>query len=252
MNFILRLAWNKRLVALVERMIFMWKRLGILGLFVLVLAMNGCESEAEPMPTTEPDDEATAVPDPTPVVEDEEEVGTDGDLALPSEILISEVLLGAPGNNRLEFIELYNTESEAHRLDGWSLWYRLNDSKDEELIMAWEAGDAVPGLGHYLLVHEEQDVGIMPDAVFAANLSERKGGLVLRSPWGDIDKFGWGEAAPTGYFEGTPMTAVSDGPSLERLPGGEAGNDTNTFDNSADFIANAAPNPQNSGSPMTP
>ncbi|MCP4426419.1 MAG: hypothetical protein GY803_18150, partial [Chloroflexi bacterium] len=46
--------------------------------------------------------------------------------------------------------------------------------------------------------------------------------------------------------------AVSDGPSLERLPGGEAGNDTNTFDNSADFIANAAPNPQNSGSPMTP
>ncbi|KAA3656799.1 MAG: hypothetical protein DWQ04_30050, partial [Chloroflexi bacterium] len=46
--------------------------------------------------------------------------------------------------------------------------------------------------------------------------------------------------------------AVSDNRSYERLPGGERGNSTNTFKNTADFVLNDTPNPQNSGSPMTP
>ena len=40
--------------------------------------------------------------------------------------LISEVLTGAPGNNNLEFIELYNAGNTAPiDLKGWSVWYML-------------------------------------------------------------------------------------------------------------------------------
>ncbi len=226
----------------------MTKRLVIIVLVSLVLAVSGCNSDVEPTPTAVPTPTLTLPPTATTETED-----TPPDSAIPSDILISEVLLGVPGNNQQEFIELYNTREEALNLEGWTLIYRLKDDQDEQLVIAWETGNEIPGLGHYLLAKEGQAVGAIPDAVFSLSLSERKGGLLLRAPGGDvIDRVGWGDDAPQGYFAGSPATAVRDGGSLERLPGGADGNQTNHGDNAADFIINAAPNPQNSGSPMTP
>ncbi|MCP5099588.1 MAG: hypothetical protein GY943_28880, partial [Chloroflexi bacterium] len=234
----------------------MLKRIIPVILVIFAIVLSGCNDDPAPEVvdvTAVVDEESEPNPTPTSAPgldEGEDEIPAS---AMPSEILISELLLGIPGNNRQEFIELYNTEADAHSLDGWSLWYQLKDDQEEELVIAWESGDVIPPFGHYLLVHEEQDLGILPDAVFTVNLSERKGGLVLRNQWGDaVDKLGWGDASPDGYYSGEPVTAVSDGPSWERLPGGEQGNQTNSFNNVADFTLNPAANPQNSGSLMTP
>ncbi|KAA3661442.1 MAG: lamin tail domain-containing protein, partial [Chloroflexi bacterium] len=156
----------------------MSKQTVLTALIILMIFLSGCENDPAPV-----DVEVEPRPSPTKVVEDEEDDQPAS--ALPSEVLFSEVLIGVSGNNQLEFIELYNTESDVFNLDGWSLWYRLKDDQDEQLIIAWEAGDVIPGYGHYLLVREGQDVGVIPDAVFDVNLSERKGGLAFRSPWGD-------------------------------------------------------------------
>lgn len=51
--------------------------------------------------------------------------------------MISEVLTGVEGNNQADFIELYNAGSEIADLQGFSLWYQLNDSGEEILLYHW-------------------------------------------------------------------------------------------------------------------
>lgn len=212
-----------------------------LVLLVLSLLLAGCGSASPPteLPPTD-----TAVPP------------TDTPGAPPSEtggVLISEVLPGVFGvDNNLEFIELYNAGLEAADLNGWQLWYRLADGKEEELVFAWQERADIPGHGHYLLVREGKDVGNVGDAEFSVSLFEKKGGLVLRDPAGErADSLVWGEG-PTDYAAGSPAPAPEGGASLERRPGGAEGNGTDSGDNAADFVLNATPNPQNSGDPLTP
>ncbi len=170
-------------------------------------------------------------------------------------VYISELLAGVPGSNATEFIELYNAGQEPVNLQGWSLWYLLNSGDDETLIIQWPetAVADIPGYGHYLLVHEGQDVGMVPDAFFAEPLFERRGGLILRDAAGQVvDSLGWGEDAPETAVSGQPAAIPEPGGSLERLPGGAQGNGMASGDNAADFVAATVPNPQNSGSEMTP
>jgi predicted extracellular nuclease len=163
------------------------------------------------------------------------------------------MLPGIPGeDNNLEFIELYNAGTGAVNLEGWSLWYRLADSGNKEPIYTWDARADIPAHGHYLLVRVGKDVGKIGDAEFAIPLFERKGGLALRDAEGrTVDTLVWGEG-PTGYRTGSPAALPEDGGSLERLPGGDEGNALRTGDDSADFVANSSPAPQNSGDPITP
>ena len=215
-----------------------------LWLVIFVLMLVACTT-VSPSPTVAP----TASPKPTeappvetpPVLE-----------RAPGRIVISEVIPGVPGDNNFEFIELYNAGTEPVDLRGWSLWYRLADNQEEKRVFIWTARTDVPGYGHYLLVRAGQDVGVVPDAVFDVPLFERKGGLVLRdTDHAPVDALGWG-AAPQDFVEGSPAPVPADGVSLEREPGGEAGSATDAGDNSADFVARAQPDPQNSGSPITP
>ncbi len=209
-----------------------------------VIGVLGLLAACTPTPTaTLPPTEAAHTVAPTPEAQL---------VSSPGRVVFSELLPGIPGDNTFEFVELYNAGTEPVDLTGWSLWYRMMDSKDEEQVYRWEGEAVVPGYGHYLLAHPDTDVGMMPDAVYTTPLFERKGGLVLRDADDQVvDAIGWGEA-PSGYFEGTPAEAASDGASLERRPGGEAGNGTDTDDNRQDFAARPTPQPQNSGSPLTP
>ncbi|MCA9973322.1 MAG: lamin tail domain-containing protein [Anaerolineales bacterium] len=168
-----------------------------------------------------------------------------------SGILISEILVGVPGDNNVEFVELYNAGSTAVSLEGYTLWLNVQPDQKEPLF-AWDAPAVVPPYGHYLLVRAGQDVGQAPDAVFTAALAASRGGLLLEDAGGAVvDRLGWG-AAPPAAAAGAAATMPTDGGSLQRLPGGAAGSAQQTGDNAADFAANAAPDPQNSGSPMTP
>ncbi len=170
-----------------------------------------------------------------------------------SGLFISEILLGVPGGNQEEFIELYNAGAEPVELQGYSLWYRLRDNQDEQPLYTWEDSALIPGQGHYLLVREGHDFGLMPDALFSTALYEGNGGLALRDAGGSaVDQVGWGAEAPAGYVAGSPIMPEISGGSLERLPGGDAGNGLTTGSNDTDFMLTAAPNPQNSGSDPTP
>jgi predicted extracellular nuclease len=168
-------------------------------------------------------------------------------------LLISEVLPGIAGvNNNLEFIEIYNRGGEAVDLNGWSLWYRLADNKEEALVYAWEERADIPAAGHFLLARAGEDVGNIADAEYELALFEKKGGLALRDPSGDtMDTLVWGEG-PTDFLTGLPALVPEDGASLERLPGGPDGNATSVGDDAADFAFNTTPTPQNSGDPVTP
>lgn len=226
-----------------------------LMMVVLVLTLlMGCDGDETviPAPTATPIVlEATAVST-TESTEPTETAPEAEATAVPATgILISELLPGVPGANSQEFIELYNADMATADLQNYSLWYVLN-AGEEMLLQEWTAKTEIPGYGHYLLVHEGQDFGLIPDATFDVSLFERKGGLILRDAAGETaDTLGWGDA-PEAAFAGSPAGLPTAGASLERLPGGEAGNGLNSDNNAADWVSVASPNPQNSGNPSTP
>jgi len=209
-----------------------------IGLLVIILVLAGCGAGS---PTEEP---PTLVPSPVPSAEPPVVAGG---------LRISEVLPGIHGvDNNREFIELYNAGTEAVDLNGWSLWYRLDDKKEEALVYAWADRSDVPAHGHYLLVRTGQDVGNVGDAEYEIALFEKRGGLALRNPNGEtVDALVWGEG-PADYLAGTPADPPESGASLERLPGGGEGNAFSSGDNAADFFPSPNPNPQNSGDAVAP
>lgn len=167
-------------------------------------------------------------------------------------VLISEVLAGVEGNNNMEFIELYNAGDEIVDLKGWTLWYRLATSQEDLLVYRWKARSLIPPHGHYLLGRAGQDLGITPDGTFDQALNTSGGGLALRKPDKETaDVLGWGKA-PTGFIEGEPAQALENDLSLERSPGGSNGSAADNGDNAGDFVFNLTPDPQNTGSPLTP
>jgi predicted extracellular nuclease len=209
-----------------------------------LLLITGCHSE--PTPTSIP---PSPTPAPAPAAATPSPPAAQA--SVESSVLFSELLVGVPGNNNYEFIELYNAGTQAADLTGWSLWYRLNANQEEKLVHAWGSSAHVPGHGHYLLARAGQNVGLTGDATYDVALFERKGGLTLRDAAGEtVDQLGWGEA-PDGFFAGSPSPAPEPGRTLERLPGGDQGNGINSGDNRADF-ADVNPDPQNSGSFPTP
>ena len=128
-----------------------YKRLFATMLIVLFLAVGCQQEETEPatmtpVPEVTAVEQATAVPEPT-TVEAENEPET---AVIPAEtgIFISEVLLGVPGGNQDEFIELYNAGSDPVDLQGYSLWYRLRADQDAQQLIAWENPTLIPGQGH--------------------------------------------------------------------------------------------------------
>ncbi len=198
----------------------MRKTLPLLLLLPLLALLSACKKEAKPTPTTP--------------------------------LVISELQAGAKGNNNYEFIELYNATSEPFDLQGYRLLYQLSPQTEPIPLYTWEEPSVVPPHGHFLLVRAGIDVGLVPDAEFDQPINARFGSLTLLDPAGEVaDRLAWGEKAAE-LAEGSPAPAPENGTSLERKPGGEAGNGQDSDDNSADFLVNAAPNPQNTGSFPTP
>jgi len=166
--------------------------------------------------------------------------------------LISEVLGGKAGDNLYEYIELYNPGGERQDLLGWSLEYQLNPDGVPVPLYAWETPASIPPHGHVLLVHSGVALDIPPDGYFEQAINLTRGGLRLLDADGQVrDALGWGDAPPE-FTEGQPAPPLGNGVSLERLPGGPAGNGQDTDDNLADFILQNLPAPQNSASAGTP
>lgn len=221
------------------------KKLTIVFLFVflfsLFLTACGEEGTPTPPPTDAPVPTDTAVPEPTQPAPPTTQADN---------LVISEILVGMPGNNNQDFVELYNPTNDPIDLAGWHLWYQINADQEPKLLYSWDLSAFVPPHGHYLLRHERAELDVLADAVFESGLFD-KGGLILRDAANaDVDVVGWGDA-PAGAFAGTPAGKPESGTALERLPQGQAGNGQSSGDNSQDF-AFVQPNPQNSGSPVVP
>ncbi len=218
-----------------------------IALLALTLLLFGCGQQSSPTVTPESQTAPSASSEaPTPASEEAASLVQEG-------VLISELLPGVSGtNNNLEFIELYNAGVQAVDLQGWSLWYRMEDNREETLVYTWSDRTDIPGHGHLLLARAGEDVGKIGDGEFDVPLFEKRGGLALRDTLGQVvDSLVWGEG-PSEYRTGSPAAVPEPGTSLQRLPGGDEGNGRHTGDNGTDFALNTTPSPQNSGDPVTP
>ena len=167
--------------------------------------------------------------------------------------LISEVLGGVQGNNDHDFIELYNPSPDTPlNLDGMTLWYQLEEGKEERILYRWTETAYLPPHGHYLLGRLGQTYAAEVDAFFDLSLATSRGGLLLRGADDQpVDSLSWGDD-PQKYGEGEAAPATTRGVSLERKPGGEQGHSTDTDDNSSDFSLQEDPWPQGTASRVTP
>ena len=220
----------------------MTKRILFLACSCVLLILTACaESTVEtPIPTLESATEPSEAPIATPVV-------------TAPQVFISEVLGGIKGNNNYEFIEFYNSGSETpFDLKGTSLWYKIAEGETEQLVYQWDDHALIPPQGHYLMGRAAEDLGLVVDAIIEFPLVPQRGGLQLRSADGaTLDSLAWGSGGGD-FAEGASASAMQNGISLERAPGGTAGNMTDADDNAADFVLNQTPNPQNTGSLTTP
>ena len=167
-------------------------------------------------------------------------------------IVISEIMAGSEKNNNHDFVELYNPQSEAVNLEGYTLSYQLDRENDYITLYHWDSYTLIPAFGHYLLGYNGENFDLSVDADFNQNLISSKGSLTLLNGSDKIqDTLCWGKQTCRN-MEGSPATFLVKSKSLERLPGGQAGNSTDTGSNADDFILNGHPTPQNSGSPITP
>ncbi|MBC8505462.1 MAG: lamin tail domain-containing protein [Anaerolineales bacterium] len=222
----------------------MTRRIPIVLIICVMLGLAACaESPAEtPAPISEPTAQLTDEVVETPEVD-----------AVAPQVYISEVLGGIKGNNNFEFIELYNVGSAApYDLRGISLWYKLADGEEEQLVFEWNDHALIPPQRHYLLGRSGEDYKVEVDAVIELPLVPQRGGLQLRAVDGTVlDSLAWG-SGDSEFTEGAPAVGMSNGVSIERAPAGVAGNGTDTNNNEADFAQKQYPNPQNTGSPAAP
>jgi outer membrane biosynthesis protein TonB len=90
------------------------------------------------------------------------------------------------------------------------------------------------------------------DATWSGGLAATGGAMVLRPIGGaPFDAIAWGDAT-SGFVEGSAAPAPPAGSSLERRPGGPAGNGSDSNDNLADWFVQAAASPQNLAAAPTP
>lgn len=184
---------------------------------------------------------AACLPKPVPVP-----VPTATNFPSVNHILISEVMAGKQGNNNYDFIELFNPTTELVNLQGYSLFYKLNQSTDQVLIHQWNQPAFIPPNGNYLIARSGQNIASNPDLFFDYSLVPQRGSLSLSDANGNpIDQLAWGET-DSPFVEKSPAPAFQNDHSLERFPGSPDGNGQDQDNNASDFKVNNKPNPQSS------
>ncbi len=166
-------------------------------------------------------------------------------------LLISEIQTGGASASD-EFIELYNAGPDTVDLAGLELAYVTSTGGTVSRKVAWSAPASVGPGRHVLVANAAGIYATGADATYAGGLSASGGGVVLRSVGGaPLDAVIWGDVS-NGYAEGAPAPAPAAGSSIERAPGGLAGNGRDTNDNAGDFHVCETPTPQRLSDPPVP
>ena len=197
------------------------------------------------------------------------------DVLLISELQTRGDAAGANGSD--EFIELYNPNPYAVTFDSsWEIWSRNAASSACAALnkRITGTGQTIPAHGHLLFTNSAGfNGGVTGDGAYTTGFTD-SGQVVLLRGGALVDSLCY-------YFNATTQSnltcatppamwfpcqgAVSNLPhndsntgmsatdvSIERKPGGAAGNGQNTGDNAADWNTMVTPTPQNATSPATP
>ncbi len=166
-------------------------------------------------------------------------------------ILISEIQIGAVGNEKEEFVELYNPNPNDLVLTSWYLQRKTKNASNYSTFASSGLFESkiIKGKDYFLIARENSSFAADADVIVDNPLTEDNT-LVLKNPNQEIvDKVGWGEAQD---FETAPTLNPPVGKSIGRKWVTETEIYQDRDDNSADFeIQQPTPKIQNQ-SPVTP
>ncbi|HTS14437.1 MAG TPA: hypothetical protein VMH24_02145, partial [Candidatus Sulfotelmatobacter sp.] len=166
-------------------------------------------------------------------------------------LLLSEVLTGGASASD-EFIELYDAAAVPLDLMGDEIVYVTATGGTITRKAAWTGPTPLQPGQHLLVANSAGAFAPRADATYSGGLAATGGAVAVRTSDGTVlDAVAWGDAA-NGFVEGTPAPAPPAGSSLERLPGGPAGNAVDSNDASLDWFVQASPDPQALADPPTP
>jgi hypothetical protein len=169
----------------------------------------------------------------------------------PSTLVLSEVQTGGASASD-EFFELANAGPVDIDLGGLEIAYVTSTGGTVTRKATWATGTVVAPGRHLLIANTSGAYAGIADATYSGGLAATGGALVLRVVGGGpIDAVGWGDAS-NGFVEGNAALAPSAGQSIERLPGGMAGNGVDTNVNGDDWFVQTTPNPQAIAAPPVP
>jgi hypothetical protein len=159
-------------------------------------------------------------------------------------LVVGEVMTGGASASD-EFVELYNAGLTSVDLAGLEVVYVTSTGGTITRKGTWPTTTLL-GPGRHLMLANNLGVhAAIADLVYTGGLAAPGGAIAVRPIGGAaIDAVGWGDAT-NAFVEGTAAPAPVAGSSLERLPGGQAGNGIDTNTNVADWWLNPAPVAQN-------
>jgi hypothetical protein len=240
-------------------------------------ACDNCPDQPNPTQADGDSDGVGDLCDNCPTVANPNQADADGDgRGDLCDVVISELAAAGPGGASDEFLELFNGGPSEVSLEGWKVQYRSDQGASYSTIATLDGAASIPPRGFFLL-SSGPDAGYtgatLPDAV-RRNSSGNPIALSFAGAGGHVrvgppalgtgvddplaaDTLGYGTAIGA---EASPAPAPSfgAGQSLERkanaaststtLSGGTdalAGNNHDTNNNSADFVARPTREPQN-------
>lgn len=168
-----------------------------------------------------------------------------------STLLVSELQTGGASASD-EFAEVTNVGSSSVDLAGLEIVYVTSTGGTVTRKASWAATQLLAPGRHLLIANTTGIFAPVADLTYSGGFAATGGAVVLRTIGGaPIDSLGWGDAT-NAFVEGTAAVAPAASSSLERRPGGLAGNTIDTNDNAADWFGQASPNPQSLSAPPVP
>jgi hypothetical protein len=168
-----------------------------------------------------------------------------------STLLVAEVVTGGTSASD-EYVELFNSGPAPVDLIGLEVVYVTSSGATVTRKATWSSSQPLASGQHLLIANALGAYAGLADATYSGGLAATGGSLALRIIGGSVvDALGWGDAA-NAFVEGLPAVAPASGSSLERRPGGIAGNGDDSNDNATDWFIQPAPVPQNLAAAPTP
>ncbi|MFL5685187.1 MAG: lamin tail domain-containing protein [Chloroflexota bacterium] len=168
-----------------------------------------------------------------------------------STLVVSEVQTGGSSASD-EFVEIANQGAAPVDLIGLEVVYATSSGSTVTRKATWSTSTILAPGRRILVVNSAGSYVGMGDATYTGGFAATGGAIALRVVGGSvIDAIGWGDAT-SAFVEGSPVGAPPASSSVERRPGGAAGNTNDTNDNATDWFISSVPGAQNLASPAVP